>query len=178
MEALAAELAAEFGEAKLFRPYRDVRFAKDKTPYKTHQGMYVATAPATGYYAQIGAPGFRIGAGFYDATPPRLAAIRDAIDGPDGVELEKTLASLRRSGWTIGGDTVKTNPRGYAADHPRIDLLRHKTITARRDLGFDPVVQQPGLVDVVRKDWRRLRRLVEWITAHLEGLEAEGPRRR
>src|SRR5689334_23138077 len=57
MKALTAALADEFGEAKIFRPYRDVRFAKDKSPYKTHQGAYVATGPSTGYYVQISAAG-------------------------------------------------------------------------------------------------------------------------
>ena len=59
MKALTAELEDEFGPAKVFRPYRDVRFAKDKTPYKTHQGAYVATGPSTGYYVQVGAAGVR-----------------------------------------------------------------------------------------------------------------------
>src|SRR4051794_8223772 len=80
MAALLAELEEEFGAAKLFRPYRDVRFAKDKTPYKTHQGAYIAVAPATGWYVQVSAPGVRVGAGFYDATTERLARLRTAID--------------------------------------------------------------------------------------------------
>ena len=65
MTALCAGLAEEFGPAKVFRPYRDVRFAKDKTPYKTHQGAFVAVGPATGYYVELSARGVRVGAGFY-----------------------------------------------------------------------------------------------------------------
>ena len=79
MTALTSALGPEFGEAKLFRPYRDVRFAKDKTPYKTHQGAYVATGPSTGWYVQVSAPGVRVGFGFYDASSERLGRIRDAI---------------------------------------------------------------------------------------------------
>ena len=71
---LTAALADEFGQAKVFRPYRDVRFAKDKTPYKTHQGAFVAVGPATGWYVQIGAPGVRVGAGWYRAEAPDLMA--------------------------------------------------------------------------------------------------------
>ena len=63
MVALTEALAPEFGTAKIFRPYRDVRFAKDKTPYKTHQGAYVAVAPATGWYVEVSAPGVRVGDG-------------------------------------------------------------------------------------------------------------------
>ena len=78
MKSLVAELEPEFGPAKVFRPYRDVRFAKDKTPYKTHQGAYVAAAPSTGWYVEISARGTRVGAGFYDADGPRLLAAKDA----------------------------------------------------------------------------------------------------
>ena len=80
MLALTASLAEEFGTAKVFRPYRDVRFAKDKTPYKNHQGAFVAVGPATGWYVEIGSPGVRVGAGFYRADGPDLARIRTAID--------------------------------------------------------------------------------------------------
>ena len=72
MQALMAALTPEFAPdgqtAKIFRPYRDVRFAKDKTPYKTHQGAYVAVAPSTGWYVQVSAAGVRTGAGFYEAS--------------------------------------------------------------------------------------------------------------
>jgi uncharacterized protein (TIGR02453 family) len=82
MVAMLAALAEEFGEAKVFRPFRDVRFAKDKTPYKTAQGAFVEVGPATGWYVEISARGIRTGAGFYDASGPRIARIRDAIDEP------------------------------------------------------------------------------------------------
>ncbi len=113
-------------------------------------------APATGYYIQIGAPGVRVGgAGFYEAPPARLAELRKAIDHDrHGPELEKLVRRLTRAGWEIGGDRLKTAPRGYDVDHPRIDLLRHKSLFAGRDYGFDEVIHTPALVDRVRKDWR------------------------
>lgn len=167
MRALTDELAEEFGEAKLFRPYRDVRFAKDKSPYKTHQGAYIAVAPATGYYVQIGAPGVRVGGGFYEAAPPRLAAIRGAIslDRP-GRELVEITTAMTEQGWEIGGDTLKTTPRGFPADHPRIELLRHKTLTVMRDYGFDETIHTPALVDRIRADWRTVTPLLDWLLRH------------
>ncbi len=78
-KAFVAALGDEFGQAKIFRPYRDVRFSKDKTPYKTHQGIFVAIGPSLGYYVQVGAPGIATGAGFYDASPARVASLREAI---------------------------------------------------------------------------------------------------
>ena len=61
MLAMCDALGKEFGDAKIFRPYRDVRFAKDKTPYKTAQGAFVSVGPATGWYVEIGSPGVRVG---------------------------------------------------------------------------------------------------------------------
>ena len=169
MAALCAALAPEFGEAKVFRPYRDVRFAKDKTPYKTHQGAFVPAGPATGWYVEVSARGVRTGAGFYEASTPRLAAIRAAIDDDRrGPELERLLAELEAAGWDVGGERLKTTPRGYSADHPRIDLLRHKSMTVGHSLGFEPVVHTAGLLDVVRDDWRALRPFVEWVAENAE----------
>lgn len=167
MSELMADLADEFGPAKIFRPYRDVRFSKDKTPYKTHQGAFVGVGPATGYYAQIGAPGVRVGAGFYEADSDRLARFRRAIDDDlHGAELERIIATLQRKGWEIGGDRLKTAPRGWAKDHPRIELLRHRSLTVGRDYGFDEEIHSAALVDRVRKDWRETRQLLTWLTQH------------
>ncbi|MEU4195282.1 DUF2461 domain-containing protein [Kribbella sp. NPDC026611] len=165
MAALLAELEEEFGTAKMFRPYRDVRFAKDKTPYKTHQGAYVAVAPSTGWYVQVSAPGVRVGAGFYDATSDRLARIRTAIDEDRrGKQLEKLLAQLTKAGWTVGGEKLKTTPRGYDADHPRIDLLRHKSLSVGKNYGFEPVIHTAELTEQIRADWRATKPLITWLT--------------
>lgn len=169
MTALADALADEFGSAKIFRPYRDVRFARDKTPYKTHQGAFVAAGSATGWYVEIAAPGMRVGAGFYEASAPNLARIRTAIDDERrGPELEKLVRSLQRKGFEVGGQRLKTKPRGYDVDHPRIELLRHKSLVLGKPYGFDKAIHTPALVAKVRKDWRALRPLVEWVQREVE----------
>ncbi|MDF0530117.1 DUF2461 domain-containing protein [Tsukamurella sp. 8F] len=167
MTALLDDLADEFGAAKIFRPYRDVRFSKDKTPYKTHQGAFVAVGPATGYYVQLGAAGVRVGAGFYEANADRLAFLRRAIDDErHGPALEQVIAKLRRQGWEIGGDTLKTAPRGWDTGHPRIELLRHRSLVASRDYGFGEIIGSPALVDRIRKHWRQTRPLLDWVVEH------------
>jgi uncharacterized protein (TIGR02453 family) len=168
MTALLTALEPQFGNAKIFRPFRDVRFAKDKTPYKTHQGAFVAAGPACGWYVEISARGFRSGAGFYEASGSDLGRIRASIANElTGDQLGKILAKLKRAGFTVGGDRLKTSPRGYDADHPRIDLLRHRSLTIGRDYGFEPIIHTPELVAAVRADWKAARPLVDWVAARL-----------
>jgi uncharacterized protein (TIGR02453 family) len=167
MVALCSALAEEFGEAKVFRPYRDVRFAKDKTPYKTHQGAFVAAGPTTGWYVEVAAPGVRVGVGYYHPDGGALARIRTAIaDERTGAELERILAALRRRGWVTGGEQLKTSPRGFDSDHPRIELLRHKSLTVGKSYGFEPLIHSPELLDAVRADWRAGTAFVTWVTAN------------
>jgi uncharacterized protein (TIGR02453 family) len=168
MSALTDALEPDFGPAKVFRPFRDVRFAKDKTPYKTNQGAFVGAGPACGWYVEIAARGVRTGAGFYDASASDLGRIRAAIaDETKGKHLQKILAKLERAGFEVGGDRLKTSPRGYAADHPRIELLRHRSLTVMRDYGFEPIIHTPELLDAVRADWKAARPLVDWVSARL-----------
>jgi uncharacterized protein (TIGR02453 family) len=164
MKALTATLEPEFGAPKVFRPYRDVRFAKDKTPYKTHQGAFVGVASATGWYVELSARGVRTGAGFYDAEAARLAAFRDAIvDDRSGPQLKRILAKIEKAGFEVSGEQLKTAPRGYDKEHPRIELLRHKQLFTGRVIGFGPVVHTAELADIVRDDWRTLKPLVDWL---------------
>jgi uncharacterized protein (TIGR02453 family) len=164
VSALAPEFALDRQSYKVFRPYRDVRFAKDKTPYKTNQGAYVAVAPATGWYVEISARGVRTGGGCYDMSGPRLAAYRDAVaDDKTGAQLTRITNKLTKASWELGGEQLKTAPRGYPAEHRRIDLLRHKSLHAGKSYAFEPVIHTADLLDEVRADWKSLRPLIEWL---------------
>jgi uncharacterized protein (TIGR02453 family) len=170
MTALVTALEPQFGNAKIFRPFRDVRFAKDKTPYKTNQGAFVGAGPACGWYVEIAARGVRTGAGFYDASPSDLGRIRTSIANElTGTRLQRILTKLEKAGFTVGGDRLKTSPRGYDADHPRIELLRHRSLTVGKDYGFEPIIHTPELVEAVRADWKAARPLVDWVTDRLGG---------
>ena len=164
MIALTDDLAEEFGPAKIFRPHRDVRFSKDKSPIKTSQGAYVRAAEDTGWYVAISARGVYVGGGFYSGAPAQTALMRRGIDDERrGTQLQKIATGLSKAGFDLGGDIVKTVPRGFTADHPRIELLRHKSLTFGTDYGFGDVLRSRALLDRVRKDWRRLRPLVDWF---------------
>ena len=169
MQALLAELEPEFGPGKIFRPYRDVRFSHDKTPYKTHCG-----ATAGPFYVQVGADGLLVAGGYYQMASDQVARFRTAVDDERrGSDLEKRLAALE--GLTVAGETLKTRPRGYDPDHPRIDLLRHKGLYAWRAWEPDDVLHEPGTLDRVADTWRMLLPLTEWLDDHVG--PSEQPRR-
>ena len=164
MTALVAELEDEFGPAKIFRPYRDVRFSKDKTPYKTAQGAVVHVAPGAGYYVQIDASGLYLGSGFYSATTEQITRLRETIDDEvRGAELVRILDELRTAGFTVGGELLKTRPKGYPADHPRIDLLRHKTLVASLAVGAPAWLHTPAAATEIRTAWRTMGPFMEWL---------------
>ena len=125
MEQLLAELAGEFGAGKLFRPYRDVRFSADKTPYKTNCAAMLGAG-----YISFSADGLSTGAGLYLPDSAALQRYRTAVTREkSGNELVAIVAVLHKAGYeTMAHEVLKTAPRGVPKDHPRIDLLRHKGI--------------------------------------------------
>ena len=105
--------------------------------------------------------------GYYDAPAARLAAIRAAIaDHRTGPALESIVGTLRGDGWQLGGETVKTAPRGYRVDHPRVGLLRHRSILLSRSYGFPDEIHTHELLDWVRRDWSAGRPFVDWLVTH------------
>src|SRR5712691_2880531 len=111
MEELLIELAPEFGAGKVFRPYRDVRFSTDKSPYKTAVGATLAR----GGYVQFSADGLAAGCGMYVMTPDQLDRYRRAVAGtPVGDELAGIVARAREQGIEVSAhEMLKTAPRGY-----------------------------------------------------------------
>jgi uncharacterized protein (TIGR02453 family) len=163
MLALLAELETEFGPGKLFRPYRDVRFSNDKTPYKTHCG-----ATAGPFYVQVGADGLMAAAGYYQMAPDQVGRFRTAIDDERrGADLVNRLAAVAADGITIAGETLKTRPRGVDPEHPRLELMRHKSLYGWRRWPPDDVLHEPGAAQRVATTWRSLRPLTEWLADHV-----------
>ncbi len=178
MEALIAELEEEFGAAKVFRPYRDVRFSKDKTPYKLEVAAVVSTAEGAGRYVRANADGLAAGGGYYRMAPDQLQRLREAIDDERlGGQLEGLVADLEADGFTIGGESLKTAPRGWPKDHPRIELLRRKSLTFMREVPPGPEVHTAAALDVVRDAWRAGTPLLDWLDTTV-GPSTDPPRRR
>jgi uncharacterized protein (TIGR02453 family) len=124
MEELLAELAPTYGEGRVFRPYRDVRFSADKSPYKTN----IAATLGGGGYVSLSSDGLGAGSGMYMMASDQLERFRAAVDDDgSGREIEKIVAAAAKAGLDVTAhDALKTAPKGYPKDHPRIQLLRRK----------------------------------------------------
>ena len=165
MEELLEQLAPEFGSAKIFRPYRDIRFSNDKTPYKTHIGATVGAS----CYVQLSVEGLGAGAGMWEMNPEQLARYRDAVasDRP-GEELEVIVARLEKADITVHGHgALKSAPRGYPADHPRIALLRYKGLTAWQQWPAGPWLEGAEARDRVVSFFRTTRPLASWLRSNV-----------
>lgn len=137
-----------------------------KAPLKDHQGAVVMIEDAIGYYVQVSASGVMIGGGLYAPAPTQLARLRAAIASPAGVTLETDLTRLRRGRWEVDGSPLKTRPKGYAADAPRLDLLRMTRVVATKTYDDPKTLESRKALDVVRRDWRAITPMMEWLADH------------
>jgi uncharacterized protein (TIGR02453 family) len=151
MQALLAELAPEFGEGRVFRPYRDTRFSNDKSPYKTN-----IAAHNSGGYISLNADALGVGSGLHMPSGDQLAHFRAAVaDDRTGKQLVAVVAELRRRHISVSAhEVLKSTPRGYPGDHPRIELLRHKGLTGWKEWPVGSWLATPTarrrIVDVLR----------------------------
>ncbi|MGA2805642.1 MAG: DUF2461 domain-containing protein [Acidimicrobiales bacterium] len=165
MTELLAELAPEFGEAKLFRPYRDVRFSANKAPYKTAIGATLGW----GGYVQLSAQGLASGSGMWMMAPDQLERYRTAVAAETtGESLVGVLKALRAAGLQAEGhDSLKTAPKGYAKDHPRIELLRYKGVTSWKQWPPGAWLGKATAKDRVVTFLRKSLPLNEWLAANV-----------
>lgn len=165
MEQLLAELADEFGAGKLFRPYRDVRFSADKSPYKTNCAATLGRG-----YISFSAEGLSVGGGLYMPDAPTLQRYRTAVDRENsGAQLADIVAELHRSGYqTMAHEVLKTAPKGFPKDHPRIELLRHKGIAMMKEWPVGAWLGTGKAKDRVVGTLRAGVPLNEWLARHVD----------
>jgi uncharacterized protein (TIGR02453 family) len=162
--ALLAVLEPEFGAAKVFRPYRDVRFAKDKTPFKTHQGAVLQEGGRAGLYLHVDAEGLFVAAGRWELSSQEVSRYRDLVAADyQGGRLVDILAALARKRLITGEPELQRLPSGYPKDHPRAALLRRKSLTVSRHFGSPDWLPTPRAAGEVAKTWRAARPLCDWL---------------
>lgn len=179
LQALLDELAPEFGTAKLFRPYRDVRFSHDKTPYKTHQGAVIHPEGRTAaWYVQVSADGLRVAGGCWRLESDQIARYRRAVaDDVQGPRLHAEVDRLAAGGWSIDGERLIRVPPGYGADAPRLDLLRHKSLHGGRAWEPTEWLHSRRVLEEVRAAWRDLAALNAWLDDNVGATTKEIRRR-
>jgi uncharacterized protein (TIGR02453 family) len=180
LQAMLDELAAEFGVAKVFRPYRDVRFSHDKTPYKTHQGAVITPEGrgAGSLYVQISADGLRVAGGCWRLETDQVARFRRAVADPvHGPRLEQEVSRLSRTGFEIAGERLTRVPAGYSVDDDRVELLKHKALHAARTWEPAEWLHTRRALEEVRSAWREMTTLNTWLSDNV-GATSKEPRRR
>ncbi|HTV10928.1 MAG TPA: DUF2461 domain-containing protein [Acidimicrobiales bacterium] len=162
---LMDELEPEFGPGRIFRPYRDVRFSKDKTPYKTN----IAAAIGPYGYVSLAAEGLGVGAGMHVMAPDQLERYRQAVDqARTGETLESIVSAVRSAGFECGArDPLKTAPRGYPKEHPRIELLKGKGLVVWQSWPPGKWLASAKAKDRVVQVLRAAAPLSQWLDDHV-----------
>jgi uncharacterized protein (TIGR02453 family) len=175
MTELTDELGADFGAVKIFRPNRDIRFSKDKSPYKTAIGAMLGSG-----YIQLSANGLAAGNGMYVMAPDQLDRFRQAVASDrTGGQLERIIDAVTSHDIAVQGrDVLKTAPRGYPADHPRVEILRYKGIVAWKEWPVEPWLSNPAAKSHVAEFMVATRPLADWLTANVGSSDLEAAGRR
>lgn len=162
----------ELGESKVFRIFRDVRFSKDKSPYKTHIGGYIPTKrggkpdeSAFAIYFHVGDREIFAAAGHYIMMGPALTKFRTAVaDDTRGRELDKILAKLEKKGHEVHShETLQRVPKGFDPEHPRAEHLKRKGLTVRFPKIDAKLLVSPNLVKSLTTHATEAAPFVEWL---------------
>jgi uncharacterized protein (TIGR02453 family) len=161
MDELLAELKSEFGEGRIFRPYRDVRFSRDKSPYKTN----IAATLSKGGYIHLSATGLGAGSGYYVLMADQLERFRHAVaEDRTGKALVRLVEKAKDQGIEVSAhEVLKTAPKGYPKDHPRIELLRHKGLICWKDWPVGAWLGTAKAKEHVRGLLRAAKPLCAWL---------------
>lgn len=177
IEAFADALLAEMnkhdvletptGKKSLFRIYRDTRFSKDKTPYKTHWSVHLTRATKKrrgGYYFHIEPGNSFVAGGFWGPEPHDLKRIRDEI-AYDAAPLRKLLKgkTFVDTFGSLQGEQLKTAPKGYENNHPDIDLIRYKQFILSRKFSDKEVVSDDFLKQV-NDTFKKMRPFLDYMS--------------
>ena len=163
MKALLEELAPG-SPVRMSRINRDMRFARDGNPYKTH-----LSAGVGGNYISLMSQGVYVGAGVYRPEPKTLARLRAAIDDErTGADLVSIVKVLRRKRYEVDThESVASAPKGYRADHPRIELLRMKDLFAGKMFAPSAFLSSRKALDQIRAVIDDLTPLRKWLAKHV-----------
>ena len=153
----------------MFRPNRDVRFAKDKSPYKTAAAAVTESQGGAAYYVQISSEGLYVGSGYYHLAPDQLERYRVAVaDAKTGPKLATIVAGLRKQRYEVASrESLQRAPRGFPPDHPRVELLRMKGMHVGRAFGAPAWLHSSRALDRILQTWRDAIPVNRWLDKHV-----------
>ncbi len=164
--ALGEDLA-DLGKPRLFRPWNDTRFHHGP-PIKEHVGLAIGYEGAGGFYVELSLDGLLVAAGLHRPAPDQVDRIRRAVDtGRTAAPLSKAIARGEATGLRLNEPDLVRAPRGYSADHPRLDLLRHRSLTLSRRHELGSWLHRPKAGDRVRAELDAAVPLVRWLREHV-----------
>ncbi len=156
-------------EGKVFRIHRDIRFSKDKSPYKTHVGIRFSEdaskdCAAPFFYVQLEAKSIHLVIGQKEFDGDTLVRYRTAVmDARTGRALASLVEKMRQDGATLQGEQLQKIPRGYPADHDRADFLRFKGLYMEKGLPVTERIYSSGVVQLCLDQFSRWKLLYDWL---------------
>jgi uncharacterized protein (TIGR02453 family) len=154
----------------IFRPYRDTRFSKDKTPYKTHLGIFFweGTLPkmeCAGYYFHLEPPHLRLAEGIHCFSKRLLEQYRNSVVHPEhGSALSKAIEKVEKNkGYSVGGEHYKKTPRGYDPLHVNANLLLYDGLYVSTSGPIPDEFFSPDLLDFCFSRFKKMSPLHEWL---------------
>ena len=156
-----------YGGGSILRIYRDTRFSKDKTPYKTWLGIRFwdgDTKENPGFFFYLTSKKLGLFGGYHSPTPGQLEKIRAGIADPKtGSALVRTIRKLEKAGYEIRGKHYKRMPRGYEVDGARADYLLYRGIFSAFEQKIPPELHEPVFVDYCAGHYKAMAPLFAWM---------------
>ena len=164
--ALGEDLAG-LGRPKLFRPWNDTRFHA-APPIKEQVGLAIGYEGAGGFYVELSLDGLLVAAGLHNPAPDQVDRMRRAVDaGSTAAALSRAIGRAEKAGLELNEPDLVRGPRGYPADHPRIDLLRRRRLTVARRHDIGAWLHRPAAGARIREQLDAAAPLVRWLRAHV-----------
>jgi uncharacterized protein (TIGR02453 family) len=169
LKKLAKDLSVDYAPVKIFRPYRNVRFWPDLPPLNEHASLTANAEANSAYYLRIDADGMLLGAGNWQPSKTQLASFRSIASTQAGARVIRSLLEkLQTQAFELSTDNaLKSAPRGYAKDHPNIDLLRLKSLSLSAHFAPEPWLYSSECLNKVLLGWQTLAPWIQWLRSNL-----------
>jgi uncharacterized protein (TIGR02453 family) len=162
-------IGGEYGTVKTFRPNRDTRFSSNKDPYKDQISFVAYGATGNACYLQLSEEGLFVAGGYWQPGKDQLERFRALVDDNRLFgDMEATIDALAESGFELSNEgALKTAPRGFDPNHPRINLLRLKTLAISKSIPVQEWFFTKDALDRIRKEWDTVMTWNEWLASNV-----------